>query len=415
VTQLEGTDEATALEQARARLEAALNGNEHWRALRRGAGDPGLEGHERALAGNPLYKSWKVVNDGLESLRRASDPEPAPGELASDVAGDAPADDLTRIRGISADLARRINALGVTRYDQIAAWRSGDVRKVAEALGLGRAISRQNWIEQAALLVRRAQGTQIEAAPRPASVAVPSIPVAATQAAPPAQSQRPAAHQDPEGTVDPPEDVIDLPDILERIRSDAAARGDALPTVSLDTEAVPQHGPDEAEVEEIEPEEPAKPEPAPFTTATADAPPAGAPSPVQRSPIPTVAASSHVNTDAAERAKRLEDDRRRLSESAERGLGPDEAEATVTFVIQEPVLRAPQTTDAPAVRGEHRQLPSDALSRLGLDQRAPTEAFVPPSKQAKEAEVVIVSAEGAGPAGRRTGSVRRFLRALTGS
>jgi predicted flap endonuclease-1-like 5' DNA nuclease len=403
------------LEQARTRLEAALNGNEHWRALRQGVGDPGLEGHERALAGNPLYKSWKVVNEGLESLRRASDPEPATSEPASDVTGDAPADDLTRIRGVSADLARRINALGVTRYDQIAAWRSGDVRKVAEALGLGRAISRQNWIEQAALLVRRAQGAQTEAAPCPASVAAPSIPAAATEAAPPAQSRSSAAHQEPEGTIDPPEDAIDLPDILERIRSDAAARGDALPTVSLDTEAVPQPGPDETEVEEIEPDEPAKPEPALFTTATADAPPAGAPSPVQRSPIPTVAASSHVNTDAAERAKRLEDDRRRLSESAERGLGPDEAEATVTFVIQERTLWAPQTTDGPAVRGEQRLLSSDALSRLGPDQRAPAEAFVPPSNQAKEAEVVIVSADGAGPSGRRTGSVRRFLRALTGS
>jgi hypothetical protein len=73
------------------------------------------------------------------------------------------ADDLTRIRGVSAGLARRLVDRGVVRFAQIAAWSADDVRTIAANLELGREISRGNWIEQAALLELR-RG----AAPRPA-------------------------------------------------------------------------------------------------------------------------------------------------------------------------------------------------------------------------------------------------------
>jgi predicted flap endonuclease-1-like 5' DNA nuclease len=62
-------------------------------------------------------------------------------------------DDLTRIRGIDAALAARMATFGVTRFAQIAAWEQGDVQTISQTLDLGRMISRQNWIEQAALLV----------------------------------------------------------------------------------------------------------------------------------------------------------------------------------------------------------------------------------------------------------------------
>lgn len=63
-----------------------------------------------------------------------------------------PHDDLTQIRGIGPRIAERLNLLGVARFEQIAAWTAIDVRRLSVILGLGRTISAQKWIEQAALL-----------------------------------------------------------------------------------------------------------------------------------------------------------------------------------------------------------------------------------------------------------------------
>ena len=75
-------DELTALEGARARLEAALAGDEHWRALQQSPGQG--EGEEAettaarrarntrlkmALAENPLYRAWKHLGEAIAALR----------------------------------------------------------------------------------------------------------------------------------------------------------------------------------------------------------------------------------------------------------------------------------------------------------------------------------------------------------
>ena len=61
-------------------------------------------------------------------------------------------DDLSKIRGISFETAQKLNALGVRSYRQIAAWTAKDVASVRIALGVGRRIARENWIDQAAHL-----------------------------------------------------------------------------------------------------------------------------------------------------------------------------------------------------------------------------------------------------------------------
>jgi predicted flap endonuclease-1-like 5' DNA nuclease len=71
-------------------------------------------------------------------------------------------DDLTRIRGISGEQAAALAAEGTATFAAISAWRPDDVKRMRRHLGLKREISKQNWIEQAALLV--AQGPQ---SPRP--------------------------------------------------------------------------------------------------------------------------------------------------------------------------------------------------------------------------------------------------------
>ena len=88
----------------------------------------------------------------------------------------ASAQDLQRIRGIDADLAARLNTLGIRSYAEIAAWMQPDVRRVGEALGLGDRINRENWIEQAQVLakggvthyaMRAARGEVAKAVPTP--------------------------------------------------------------------------------------------------------------------------------------------------------------------------------------------------------------------------------------------------------
>ena len=63
------------------------------------------------------------------------------------------ADNLTRIKGLGPKIATLLRSLGVTRFDQIAAWSEADVARIDSQLGTfqGR-IARDNWIEQARYL-----------------------------------------------------------------------------------------------------------------------------------------------------------------------------------------------------------------------------------------------------------------------
>lgn len=64
-------------------------------------------------------------------------------------------DDLTLLKGVGAQLNRLLNSLGVTRFDQIAAWTQADIDRVDAHLGAfkGR-IMRDNWVEQAGYLAK---------------------------------------------------------------------------------------------------------------------------------------------------------------------------------------------------------------------------------------------------------------------
>ena len=65
------------------------------------------------------------------------------------------ADDLTRIKGLGPKLAATLNAIGVTRFDQIAGWSEADIDRIDPQLGRfsGR-IRRDGWVEQAGYLAR---------------------------------------------------------------------------------------------------------------------------------------------------------------------------------------------------------------------------------------------------------------------
>lgn len=66
-------------------------------------------------------------------------------------------DDLLKIKGIGPKLNALLTGLGITRFDQIAAWGAAEIDKVDDHLGTFKSrIGRDNWVEQAGLLARGA-------------------------------------------------------------------------------------------------------------------------------------------------------------------------------------------------------------------------------------------------------------------
>jgi predicted flap endonuclease-1-like 5' DNA nuclease len=60
------------------------------------------------------------------------------------------ADDLTRIRGIGPKFAKKLSALGITSFRQIAAWSDADIDRYAEELGTrAKRIKSAGWRESA--------------------------------------------------------------------------------------------------------------------------------------------------------------------------------------------------------------------------------------------------------------------------
>lgn len=103
------------------------------------------------LAGEPVMAvAVEDIADGHAPAPDTTAPDtPAPGAPSTD----APADDLSRIKGLGPKLRARLDELGVTRFDQIAAWSETDLVAIDAQLGTfaGRP-AKDNWIEQARLL-----------------------------------------------------------------------------------------------------------------------------------------------------------------------------------------------------------------------------------------------------------------------
>lgn len=176
------------------RLEALLEASDDWRLLQQleaydegGQTDTPLQTDATrarlrlSLADNPFYqqRSRVVVDiDRCRALEASSDNaqaanhlppagsaavapptqpwapdfEAVPPPVRQSFADSEAVDDLTRIRGVDRHLAVALNELGVLRFAQIRDWSAAEVAIVCCALKLGRRISAENWIEQAALL-----------------------------------------------------------------------------------------------------------------------------------------------------------------------------------------------------------------------------------------------------------------------
>ena len=159
------------------------------------------EGVERVFpVYSPMIDSINVVRRGKvrraklyylrgrrgKSARIAEKVDPRRGkkgaESAAKVMFTAPkgeADDLKKISGVGEELEKRLNALGIRTYGQIAAFSDGDIARVDEVLSFKGRIEREDWVEQAKALMAEATVDEVpeleaeepEAAPEASSEA----------------------------------------------------------------------------------------------------------------------------------------------------------------------------------------------------------------------------------------------------
>ena len=54
-------------------------------------------------------------------------------------------------------IEKRLNAAGVTLYNSIANWTSGDIDRISQTLDFKGRIERENWVEQARILAAGGQ------------------------------------------------------------------------------------------------------------------------------------------------------------------------------------------------------------------------------------------------------------------
>ncbi len=111
----------------------------------------GAKASKKAAAKKPAAKAEAPKKAAAEKApAKAADAAPA----ALFTAPEGPADDLKKISGVGPVLEKKLNALGVTTFAQVAAMSRDDIEKLDDALSFKGRIDRDNWLEQAAELAK---------------------------------------------------------------------------------------------------------------------------------------------------------------------------------------------------------------------------------------------------------------------
>lgn len=111
---------------------------------------------------NPNIVMPARLSDALKEKDAKAAADPAVKDAGKEqMAARAPragkAEDLKRIRGIGVLIEKRLNALGVESYSDIANWTSGDIDRISQKLEFQGRIERENWVEQARILANGGQ------------------------------------------------------------------------------------------------------------------------------------------------------------------------------------------------------------------------------------------------------------------
>ncbi len=122
-----------------------------------GAGSVAAVAVAATEAKKPAKKAEKKAEPKAEKKaapkveKKAEAKKAAPKKAAKAEAG---ADDLTQISGVGPVIVKKLNALGVTTFAQIAAWTPEDVADMDEKLSFKGRIDRDGWLEQAKKLAK---------------------------------------------------------------------------------------------------------------------------------------------------------------------------------------------------------------------------------------------------------------------
>ena len=111
------------------------------------------EVHEPAILEATTPDADMSVAEAVEppaAVDRTSRKRPAAAPLFTAPAGKV--DDLKKIDGVGPALERKLNALGITRYDQIAGFSDEEITKVDDALNYKGKVTRDDWVGQAKAL-----------------------------------------------------------------------------------------------------------------------------------------------------------------------------------------------------------------------------------------------------------------------
>jgi predicted flap endonuclease-1-like 5' DNA nuclease len=97
------------------------------------------------------------ATSSLVGLRSVKSPAFTGGQDASPAAHSGQLADLKRIRGIGVMIEKKLHMLGIHSYEQIANWTRSDIDRVSHELDFKGRIERENWVEQARILVAGGQ------------------------------------------------------------------------------------------------------------------------------------------------------------------------------------------------------------------------------------------------------------------
>lgn len=105
----------------------------------------------QAAKAEPPAAASEIVVEGADNHPGA---QPSGLKTARD---DKP-DDLTKVKGIGKVNERKLNALGIWHYDQVAAWKKKEVEWVGSYLAFPGRIEREDWVKQAKALAKGVAG-----------------------------------------------------------------------------------------------------------------------------------------------------------------------------------------------------------------------------------------------------------------
>lgn len=124
--------------------------------LRTGGRASNSRGGAKSEAGRNAKSATKKTASAKQQKSDTAKAQPAKSAETSTANG-AP-DNLQEIKGIGAVLERKLNALGIERFDQIAAWTESDIAEINDTLNFRGRIEREGWVEQARELAQRSRG-----------------------------------------------------------------------------------------------------------------------------------------------------------------------------------------------------------------------------------------------------------------